>query len=128
LSVVLRVDGWDDGGALGLLDGLGRTLHCGVGIAVKGARRRRPGSVGNSAPFPTWRWPVGRAGVAMTASHGTEAEVRRLFFAEHWKTRHIAAQLTCIPMWSPASSATPARAHTSVVPTTASSSRSRRGR
>jgi hypothetical protein len=51
LSVVLYVDGPDDGCAMGLYDGLGmgdRTLHYEVGIAVKGAhRRRRLGSVGN---------------------------------------------------------------------------------
>ena len=51
LSVVLYVDGPDDGCAMGLYDALGlgeRTLHYEVGIAVKGAgRRRRLGSVGN---------------------------------------------------------------------------------
>jgi hypothetical protein len=51
LCVVLYADSPDDGCAMGLLDALGmgeRTLHYEVGIAVKGAgRRRRLGSVGN---------------------------------------------------------------------------------
>ena len=43
LSVVLCVDAWDDGSALGLFDAVGlgqQTLHYQVGVAV-GARRRR---------------------------------------------------------------------------------------
>jgi hypothetical protein len=51
LSVVLYVDGPDDGCAMGLYDGLGlgdRTLHYEVGIVVRdGHRRRRLGAVGN---------------------------------------------------------------------------------
>ena len=44
LSVVLCVDGQDDGCAMGLYDALGlgvRTLHYDVGIAVRERRRRR---------------------------------------------------------------------------------------
>jgi hypothetical protein len=44
LSVVVAVDGQDDGSAMGLFDALGlgeRTLHFEVGVAVAGARRPR---------------------------------------------------------------------------------------
>ena len=44
LSVVLCVDAWDDGSALGLFDGGGlgqRTLHYQVGVAIADRRRRR---------------------------------------------------------------------------------------
>jgi hypothetical protein len=60
LSVVLYVDDRDDGCAMGLLDALGmgeRTLHYEVGVAVKGAgRRRRLGSVGSFRDLRQLSW------------------------------------------------------------------------
>ena len=54
LSVVVYVDGSDDGSALGLYDALGfgsRSLHYDVTIATRADRRHRPPTLGGRADF-----------------------------------------------------------------------------